>query len=108
MAEVIAVMNAGSSSIKFSLYAVRGEDMELLARGQTEGIHTAPRFTAKDGGGKVVAAKSWPEGTKIGHEGGTTPELEDQAAGAAELRQGPGQQRAPVLPAWHEARPLAE
>ncbi|HSB51352.1 MAG TPA: acetate/propionate family kinase [Dissulfurispiraceae bacterium] len=69
MADVIAVLNAGSSSIKFSLFILRDGEAELLARGQTEGIYTAPHFVAKDREGKVVAEKSWPEGTKLGHEG---------------------------------------
>ncbi|HXX64914.1 MAG TPA: acetate/propionate family kinase [Bacteroidota bacterium] len=69
MADVIAVLNAGSSSIKFSLFVLREDQAELLARGQTEGIYTAPRFVAKDSEGKVMAEKSWPEGTKLGHHG---------------------------------------
>ncbi len=69
MSDVIAVLNAGSSSIKFSLFTVRDHEETLLVRGQAEGIHTAPRFVAKDGAGAVLAEKSWPEGTKLGHEG---------------------------------------
>jgi acetate kinase len=69
MADVIAVLNAGSSSIKFSLFLLRDDQVELLARGQTEGIYTTPRFVAKDKEGKVIAEKSWPEGTKLGHHG---------------------------------------
>ena len=69
MPEAIAVLNAGSSSIKFSLYVIRDGREEVLARGQTEGIYTAPRFVAKDREGKVIAEKSWPEGTRLGHDG---------------------------------------
>src|SRR5512147_542081 len=69
MTDAIAVVNAGSSSIKFSLFVLRDDQVELLARGQTEGIYTAPRFVAKDKEGTVIAEKSWPEGTKLGHEG---------------------------------------
>jgi acetate kinase len=69
MKDTIAVLNAGSSSIKFSLFALAGDAAELLARGQIESIHTAPRFVAKSGEGAVMAEKSWPEGTKLGHEG---------------------------------------
>jgi len=69
MSDVIAVVNAGSSSIKFSLFTARGDQAELLARGQMEGIYTAPRFVAKDKEGKVMSEKSWPDGTKLGHEG---------------------------------------
>ncbi len=69
MTDAIAVLNAGSSSIKFSLFVLRDNQAELLARGQTEGIYAAPRFVAKDKDGKVMDEKSWPEGTKLGHHG---------------------------------------
>jgi acetate kinase len=53
----IAVLNAGSSSIKFALY--QGVDA-LLFRGQIERIGSAPRLTAHDAAGKSVAERSWP------------------------------------------------
>ena len=69
MADAIAVLNAGSSSIKFSLFAERGRALELTARGQTEGLYTAPRFVAKDRNGKTIGEKSWDEGVRLGHDG---------------------------------------
>ena len=69
MADAIAVLNAGSSSIKFSLFVIRDDHAEVLVRGQIEGIYTNPRFIAKDGKDTVVAEKSWHEGTKLGHDG---------------------------------------
>ncbi|HET7365534.1 MAG TPA: acetate/propionate family kinase [Burkholderiales bacterium] len=69
MADAIGVLNAGSSSIKFSLFARRGEALELELRGQVEGIYTAPRFIAKDGKGTAAGEKRWPEGTHLGHAG---------------------------------------
>ena len=69
MTDAIAVLNAGSSSLKFSLFAERGDEFELTARGQAEGLYTAPRFVAKDGAGKVLGEKSWGEGVKLGHDG---------------------------------------
>jgi acetate kinase len=68
MAEAIVVLNAGSSSIKFSLFLQRGEDLELDVRGQIEGIYTSPHFVAKDRAGSVRSEKSWGE-AKLGHEG---------------------------------------
>ena len=52
---VVLVLNAGSSSLKFSVYQIGGpEPWRLEVRGQIEGIGTAPRFSAKDGaGGKI-------------------------------------------------------
>jgi len=67
--DAIAVINAGSSSIKFSLFAERDGDLELKARGQVEGLYTAPHFAAKDGGGAPLGEKSWGEGVRLGHEG---------------------------------------
>ena len=69
MADVVAVLNAGSSSLKFSLYRSDDAALALLTRGQAEGLFTSPKFVAKDGGGKVVDEKSWDAGTKLGHEG---------------------------------------
>ncbi len=69
MEDAIVVLNAGSSSIKFSLFVMRGEDLDLDVRGQIEGIYTAPHFAAKDREGRTINEKSWPEGTKLGHEG---------------------------------------
>ena len=52
MADAILVLNAGSSSIKFSLFERRRRrELALSSRGQIEGIGTAPRFAAKDAGG---------------------------------------------------------
>lgn len=70
MKDMIGVLNAGSSSIKFSLFVLEDNNINLLARGQIEGLYTAPRFLAKDKSGKVLSEKSWPDGTKLGHEGG--------------------------------------
>ncbi|HMN77836.1 MAG TPA: acetate/propionate family kinase [Burkholderiaceae bacterium] len=69
MSDAIVVINAGSSSLKFSLFVARGADLELRLRGQVEGLFTAPRFVAKDEAGKVVAEKTWGEGATLGHEG---------------------------------------
>jgi acetate kinase len=69
MAEAVAVVNAGSSSIKFSLFAAADSELDLKARGQIEGLYTAPRFFARDGAGTSLAQKSWGEGVKLGHEG---------------------------------------
>jgi acetate kinase len=68
--DAVAVLNAGSSSIKFSLFAAVGGELELLARGQSEGLFTSPRFIAKDANGRILAEKSWGEGVQLGHDGG--------------------------------------
>ena len=69
MADAIAVVNAGSSSIKFSLFVTRRSDLELELHGQIEGIYTKPHFIAKRPDGSSAGEKSWPEGKKLGHDG---------------------------------------
>jgi acetate kinase len=66
MNDAILVLNAGSSSIKFSLFSAN--ELALLAGGQMAAIHTEPKFTAKDAARKPLAEKRWPAQTKLGHE----------------------------------------
>ncbi|HQR10591.1 MAG TPA: acetate/propionate family kinase [Casimicrobiaceae bacterium] len=69
MNDAIVVLNAGSSSIKFALFAVAGGDLAMVARGQTEGLFTSPRFVAKCAMGRIVSQKSWGDGVRLGHDG---------------------------------------
>ncbi|HZL85861.1 MAG TPA: acetate/propionate family kinase [Candidatus Krumholzibacteria bacterium] len=56
MNDCVLVLNAGSSSLKFCVYVRPAPDpWRLQMRGQIEGIGTAPRLTAKDGAGEVLA-----------------------------------------------------
>jgi len=68
MADVIVVLNAGSSSLKFSAF-LADDPLRLLLRGQLEGIETQPRFVARDAAGHVVGEHSWESGTHPGHQG---------------------------------------
>jgi acetate kinase len=67
VADAIIIVNAGSSSIKFSLFVKQGKELQLELRGQYEAIHTTPRFSAKKHDG-AKSEKSWPEGTDLGHD----------------------------------------
>lgn len=69
MADAILVLNAGSSSIKFSLFARRDGQLDLHARGQIEGLYTAPHFVARNPGNGIHAEKRWGEGVQLGHAG---------------------------------------
>ncbi|MCP3868181.1 MAG: acetate/propionate family kinase [Gammaproteobacteria bacterium] len=69
MSDAIIVLNAGSSSIKFSVFSVEGRALELVCRGQAEGLYTEARFTAKDLSGTVMDDTRWPEGESLGHDG---------------------------------------
>ena len=68
MTSAILVLNAGSSSIKFLLFAENEGGLEAKIRGQVEGIKTAPHFIARDPGGRILAEKSWDKGTKLDHD----------------------------------------
>ncbi|MBS1135209.1 MAG: acetate kinase [Burkholderiaceae bacterium] len=65
----IVVLNAGSSSVKFSVFFHNGGALELRLRGQIEALFSEPHFIAKDAAGATLSEKSWPAGTKLGHDG---------------------------------------
>mgnify|MGYP001050374950 CR=1 FL=1 len=67
MSEAICVLNAGSSSIKFSLFEERNDDLELRLRGQVGAIGSAPRFVAKDADGNTVHERRWGQGESLDH-----------------------------------------
>jgi acetate kinase len=69
MSDAIVVLNAGSSSFKFSLFAIDGTALDLVARGQAEGLFTSPKFVARDPTGTKLAEKAWGEGVALGHAG---------------------------------------
>ena len=55
MDDYTVVINAGSSSLKFSvLRRTESNDWRLESRGQIEGIGTGPRFVASDGAGQPL------------------------------------------------------
>lgn len=61
MSNTILVINAGSSSIKFQLFAQIGEGgLERRLKGQIEGIGVNPHLIAKDATGAVIKEASWP------------------------------------------------
>ena len=72
MSDAILVVNAGSSSIKFSVFLERGDALDLLLGGQIEGLYTTPRFKAKDAAGAVVGEQQWTAGEPLGHDGAIT------------------------------------
>ena len=56
MTDHALVLNAGSSSLKFCVYArPEGEGWTIAARGQVDGIGTSPKLAARDGSGAVLA-----------------------------------------------------
>jgi len=63
--DVIVVVNAGSSSIKFSLYPAAAGADAALGGGLIEGIGVAPQFKAKVEG--RAFEERWPDGKSLGH-----------------------------------------
>jgi acetate kinase len=69
MTDYALVLNAGSSSLKFSVYGRRHDGWGMDARGQIEGIGTSPRLSAKDGTGAAVENRALDKGAV--HDGRT-------------------------------------
>ena len=71
MHDALLVLNAGSSSLKFSAFADRSP-AELVVRGQVEGIPEQPRFAATDAAGNRGdrAFDGRGGGAWLGHEVG--------------------------------------
>jgi acetate kinase len=65
----VLIVNAGSSSIKFSAYVVNAQEPALLFKGQIENIGSAPHMAAKDARGVTIAEKRWPRDSGSDHEG---------------------------------------
>ncbi len=80
-------INAGSSSIKFALYGLQAATLHPVARGQVEGIGTAPHFIARDQTGAVAQERTWPD-PAASHEEllGTLLDFVDHDLGADSLR----------------------
>jgi acetate kinase len=57
--DAILVVNAGSSSLKFQVFALRDGDLERRVRGQIDGIGVRPRLRAADGTGGALVDRSY-------------------------------------------------
>ncbi len=106
MSGTIAVLNAGSSSIKFSLYRAEPEAaaegaagtdragragawLKILAEGAIEELDGAPRFLVRDRQGAVLSSRRWDGVPRPPHE-----ELLRHLIGWIESHHGPGALRA--------------
>lgn len=70
MSDAILVLNAGSSSLKFTEYLLDGEEaMEARVSGSLEELYGGTRFRARDAGGTVVAEDAWAKEAPLGHAG---------------------------------------
>jgi acetate kinase len=58
--DALVVLNAGSSSLKFSVYAIGSGTLALEANGQIEGLTEAAHFVARDARGAIIGEQHWP------------------------------------------------
>ena len=68
MKDGILVINAGSSSVKFSLFlrkkgGQKGMPPKLISHGQVEGINASPHFQVKSADGQILCERRWEEGS---------------------------------------------
>jgi acetate kinase len=70
MSDCIGVLNSGSSSIKYSIFAIQGGELRPAIRGQIEGLFTSPHFVAKENG-TIVSEKFWGAGIRLDHREAT-------------------------------------
>jgi acetate kinase len=70
MSDAILVLNAGSSSLKFTEFEVGdGAALQAGVSGNLEELYGRARFRAKDAGGKVIGERDWNEGAPPEHSG---------------------------------------
>ena len=68
MPDAVLTINAGSSSLKFSVYGIGEDDApSLSAKGQVEGIGTSPRLAAEDAAGQMLVDRRWSDDRGSGH-----------------------------------------
>jgi len=69
VSDAVLVLNAGSSSLKFSLFEVRGAELEAVARGGVDGLPGSARLEVRSGGGARVAERRLGGGAPLDHAG---------------------------------------
>ena len=73
--QAILVLNAGSSSLKFQIFAIDGDRLERRVKGQIDGIGVRPRLKASGADGAALIDRDF-----------APAELPDLPAATAELR----------------------
>lgn len=66
MSQLLLILNAGSSSLKFTLFEIKNSP-EVVLRGQIDGLMTQPTFIARDAWGRIRDENRWPSGTNLPH-----------------------------------------
>lgn len=84
--DAILSLNAGSSSLKFALFEMRGSELAAVLRGQIESIGKSPHLRAKAEDGSVTAEQSWGAATPQETMLRAVLDLADRHLGADRLR----------------------
>jgi len=66
--DAILVLNAGSSSIKFSVFTVGADGLAQVMRGQIESLAANPRFMVANGDNPMQAVEGWVAPAALTHE----------------------------------------
>ena len=72
MQDAIAVINAGSSSIKFSVFSEQDGALRRVLAGSVKGLGVSPRFLVSDQSGRTLETKDWPDDAALSHEDAMT------------------------------------
>lgn len=68
MLNAIAVINTGSSSIKFSVFGEYGAELRRVLAGSVKDLGASARYLVKDGAGRQLDEKVWPHDPSFGHD----------------------------------------
>ena len=69
MSDAILVLNAGSSSLKFTEFVIVGDALETKVSGNLEELYGQARFRTRDANGRVVGEHAWGDGAPPQHAG---------------------------------------
>ena len=67
MSDALLVLNAGSSSLKFQVFDLKGRTLAMVLRGQIEGIPRSPRLVVKDSSGAASTSRPLSEAEGRNH-----------------------------------------
>ncbi len=86
MSDAILVLNAGSSSLKFSVFEVEESGLAPAARGQVQGIGTSPTFELEEADGTAIEKHDLAGGASLDHEHALSIVLERSAGQGGDTR----------------------
>jgi acetate kinase len=69
--DIVLVLNAGSSSLKFSVYTSAGDSASTprrLQHGEFDGLNATPHFRAYDAAGAEIFRRDWPDSHTLSHD----------------------------------------